>query len=172
MNEPVQTPDQKAARLMSVLRGAAADRGAMADLRCAWSETRRSRAWPWLGRAGLIGDLVAETVAGAFGYHPEECRKGNFGTACRQMAREHAGAAHRFARLLRASRLEVCLMIRPLILALRSTGTPVNHERLASDLWYWSDAVRERWAREFWTAEFGLLEQEAAPEPASEGTAE
>lgn len=143
-------PEQRASRLMELLRSVAADRGAMAELRCAWSEVRRSRAWPWLGRVGLIGDVVAETVAGAFGYHPEESREDNFGTACRRLAGRQTGAEQRFAALLRSNRAEACLRIRPLILALRSAGIALNHEQLASDLWYWGDAVRRRWAQEFW----------------------
>jgi hypothetical protein len=174
---------KQAAQLMAVLRSAEEDRGAMADLRCAWSKARRSRAWPWLGRAGLIGDPVAETVAGAFGYHPAPGGESNFGNACEELSREHAGAEQRFARLLDADRAGACLLVRPLILALRSFGIPLDHRQLYIDLWLWGDETRARWARAFWVPEAARPEPAegaegagkdaggAASEPSSEGGA-
>lgn len=161
----------KARRLMNRLRSLQNDRGAMADLRCAWSPTRRYRVWPWLAAPDLIGDNVAETVAGALGYHPLETTGGNFGTACCKLALEHAGAEQRFVRLLDADRTEACSLIRPLVLAIRSVAIPVNYEQLSIDLWLWGEGVKIRWAREFWTEPSQLQETPLAPQTNGAGAA-
>jgi len=155
--------EETARRLKDLLLSLEKDRGAMADLRCAWSQTRRSRAWPWLGSIGLIGDRAGETVAGAFGYHPLTEEQGNFGSACKKLSPKHAGAEQRFARLLDADRESLCDLVRPLILAMRSAGIAVNHRQLYIDLRLWGERTRVAWAKEFWTSE-GQEETEAQQE--------
>ena len=153
---------ETARKLMDMLSSLQENRGAMADLRCAWSQTRRSRAWPLLGRVGLIGDRAGETVAGAFGYHPLTEDQGNFGTACKKLLQEHAGAEQRFARLLDADRDDLCDLVRPLILAMRSAEVGLNYQQLYIDLNFWGESTRVAWAKEFWTS--------GAEEGAEEGT--
>jgi hypothetical protein len=159
---------EMAGKLMDLLISLQDDRGAMADLRCAWSQTKRSRAWPLLGRAGLIGDRVGETVAGAFGYHPSLADEGNFGTACKKLLQEHAGAEQRFARLLDADRDNLCDLVRPLILAMRSVEVALNYRQLYIDLKFWGERTRVAWAREFWIRE--AEEGNGGPKEAEPGT--
>ena len=71
--------EQRSIKLLSYLRSLKDNRGAMADLRCAVSDTRRHRAWPWLAAVGGIESIVIETVAGLYAHHPEETQDG----ACR-----------------------------------------------------------------------------------------
>lgn len=146
--------ERRAWQLLERLRAASFDRGQMADLRCAWSRARQVRAWPLLGPLGLIGSEPALTVAGGFGFHPETAAEGTFGTACRRLANSGSFSAdvvsQRLLRLLGADRSEACRLVRPLILAMRSAGVPVNYRRLFTDLTYWTPRIRQQWAAEFW----------------------
>jgi CRISPR system Cascade subunit CasB len=151
---------ETATRLLGYLRQFKNDRGAMADLRCALSPTRLPRAWPLLGRVGGIGNRSIETVAGLFGYHPDETDTGNIGTTCRLLAAENRTFDSRFRRLLSCDhRHEVCERMRPIILAAKAKGVKVNYEELFIDLYYWGDSVKARWASEYW----GVRESEEPP---------
>ena len=143
-------PRERAAHFLNYLRRLKNDRGAMADLRRALNPVQRHRAWPMLARFGGIDDARFETVAGLFAYHPEEARDGNLGTTCRRLSGEHNTFEGRFRRLLSCDRDDICEHIRPVVLAAGSKGIPVNYEELLADLIYWSDAVKVRWAVEFW----------------------
>ncbi len=159
-------PKEAAARLLAYLRRLRNDRGAMADLRCALNSNKLPRAWPLLGRLGGIGNARIEAVAGFFAYHPDEAHSGNLGTTCRLLAAENNSFDARFRRLLSCDRDEICERLRPVVLAARAKGIPVNYEELFADLCYWGDNVKTRWAREYW----GAPEAEepaplAAPEP-------
>jgi len=145
-------PKERAAWLLNYLRQLREDRGAMADLRRALSPTQRHRAWPLLARFGGIDDPRYETVAGLFAYHPDETSSGNLGTTCRRLSGDHNTFEGRFRRLLACERNDICEHIRPVVLAARAKDIPVNYERLFADLFYWSDAVKARWAAEFWGA--------------------
>ena len=151
-------PKEHATRLLAHLRELKNDRGAMAELRCALNPTKLPRAWPLLGRFG-IGNPRVETVAGLFAYHPDETHTGNLGTTCLRLRQQNESFDARFRRLLACDRDEICERVRALVLAARPRGIPINYEELFADLCYWSDRVKERWAREYW----------AAPE-AAEGT--
>src|SRR6266542_5172884 len=93
-------PKSDAKRLLEYLRRFKGDRGALADLRCALSPTKRARAWPLLGRVGGIENPRVEAVAGLFAYHPDETTTGNLGTTCRRLAAENNTFDARFQRLL------------------------------------------------------------------------
>jgi CRISPR system Cascade subunit CasB len=160
-------PKEAAARLLAYLRQLKTDRGAMADLRCALSPNKLPRAWPWLGRVGGIGNPRIEALAGFFAYHPEETSHGNIGSTCRRLATENNSFDARFQRLLACDRDEICERLRPVILAARAKGIPVNYEELFADLCYWGDKVKARWAREYWGAPEA---EEPAPVAASEAT--
>lgn len=149
-NQP--DPKETAAKVLAYLRQLRNDRGAMADLRCALNPTRRARAWPLLARVGGIDRTIYETVAGLFAYHPDETHTGNVGTTCRRLAGENNSFDGRFRRLLSCDREELGERLRPVILAAKAKGIPVNYEELFTDWWYWGDRVKARWAREYWGA--------------------
>ena len=153
MNASQPDPKEKAKQLLAYLYSIREDRGAMADLRCALSPTRRSRAWPWLARVDGIGKPRIETVAGLFAYHPNETDKGSLGTTCRQLAAKNNSFEARFRRLLLCDRDEVYKRVRPVILAARANEIRVNYEQLYVDLWYWGERVKAAWAREYWGVE-------------------
>ena len=161
MSDNQADPKQTAAEVLTYLRGIRDDRGAMADLRCALSPSRRARAWPLLARVGGIDRPIYETVAGLFAYHSEETHTGNIGTTCRRLAGENNSFDGRFRRLLSCERDEIGERLRPVILAAKPKGIPVNYEELFADLVYWGDNVKARWARQYW----GVSEEpeEAAP---------
>jgi CRISPR system Cascade subunit CasB len=164
-NQP--EPKEVAARLLAYLRQLRNDRGKMADLRCALNPTKLPRAWPLLARVGGIGNPRIEAIAGFFAYHPDEAHSGNLGTTCRRLAAENNSFDARFRRLLSCDRDEICERLRPVILAAKPKGIPVNYEELYADLCYWGDKVKARWAREYW----GVPEaEEPAPLAASEAT--
>jgi CRISPR system Cascade subunit CasB len=158
-NQP--DPKETATKVLAYLHQLRNDRGAMADLRCAVNPARRVRAWPLLARVGGVDRPIYETVAGLFAYHPEETRTGNLGTTCRRLAGENNSFDGRFKRLLSCDRDELGERLRPVILAAKAKGIPVNYEELFADLCYWGDNVKARWAREYWGAP--AEEEEATP---------
>ena len=161
-------PKAEAKHLLNYLRRFKNDRGALADLRCALSPAKLPRAWPLLAPLGGVGDPRIETVAGLFASHPQDTDSGNFGTTCRCLADENSSFEARFQRLLSCDYDEICDRLRPVVLAARPRGIPVNYEQLFADLRYWSDAVKARWAREFWRATQGeapAAEEEPALTP-------
>lgn len=153
MNASQSDPKETAKQLLAYLCSIREDRGAMADLRCALSPTRRPRAWPLLARVGGIGKPRIETVAGLFAYHPHEMQMGSLGTTCRQLAAKNNSFEGRFRRLLLCDRDEVYKRVRPVILAARANEIRVNYEQLYVDLCYWGDRVKAAWARDYWGAE-------------------
>jgi CRISPR system Cascade subunit CasB len=160
-------PKETAKHLLAYLRGRKNDRGVMADLRCALSPSpaKRARAWPLLAAVAGIGDTRVETVSGLFACHPEETQDGNLGTTCRSLAAESNTFDGRFRRLLACDREEICERLRPVVLAAKAKGIPVNYEELFADLCYWGEKVKERWAQKFW----GTV---ARPEPTAASSSE
>jgi len=152
MTKQQADPKRLAAQLLHYLRDLKEDRGAMAELRRALNPTQRHRAWPLLARVGGIGEPRYETVAGLFAHHPLETSSGNLGTTCRILSGEHNTFEGRFRRMLACDHDDICEHLRPIVLAARAKGLPVNFEQLFADLIYWSDAVKARWAAEFWGA--------------------
>jgi len=143
------------------------NRGALADLRCALVESRRHRAWPLIASFGGIGDdysaQVVQTISGLFAHHSLTTDMGNLGDTCRALMSEDERAEYlqerkvgpmtrRFQHVLAASRDEVCGRASRLVLFAKSKEVRVNYDQLYSDLLYWSDAVRVRWAKSFWQA--------------------
>lgn len=146
------------------------DRGMMADLRCVLVESKRHRAWPALSRLGVpIDDKVLPFVAGLFATHPVETSEGNFGNTCKkiQQSRDQIPAdekltptERRFQHLLAAERDEIQDRVRRMVLMAKSHDVPVNYEQLATDLKFWSEQVKTKWASAFWTAQFHLKGEE------------
>ena len=131
------------------------DRGAMANLRCALNPAKLHRAWPLLGRVGGIGNPRKETIAGLYGYHPDETHTGNLGTTCLMLKRENESFDARFCRLLACDRDEICERLRPVILAAKAKDIKVNYEQLFMDLHWWESA-KVGSAQQYW----GELESE------------
>lgn len=156
-------PKTEARHLLEYLRRLKNDRGAMADLRCALNPTKLPRAWPLLALVGGIGNARIEVVAGLFAYHPDETHEGNLGTTCLRLKGENESFEARFRRLLACDRDEICERLHPVILAAKAKGIPVNYEELFTDLCYWGDKVKERWAQKFW----GTTEAPEQPEASS-----
>ena len=144
------------------------NRGALADLRCALVESRKHRAWPLLAPFGGIGEehpaQVVQTIAAMFAHHSLTTGTGNLGDTCRSLMSEDERAEYlqerkigpmtrRFQNLLAASSDEVCGRTARLVLFAKAKVVPVNYGQLQSDLLYWSDSVRVRWAKSFWQAE-------------------
>jgi CRISPR type I-E-associated protein CasB/Cse2 len=151
MNDERYDVRQRAIGLLAYLRQLKDDRGAMAELRRALNPAQRHRAWPLLARVGGIGNPRIEAVAGLFAYHPDETTEGNLGTTCRLLLRgEKDTFDARFRRILSCDREEICERLRPIIFAAKSRGIGVNYEELLTDLCYWGDSVKARWAKEYW----------------------
>lgn len=169
MSADQSAPKEAGARLLVYLRRLKSDRGAMADLRCGLSPSsaKRARAWPLLARVGGIDNARIETVAGLFAYHPKETSTGNLGTTCKWLAAENNSFDARFQRLLACDWDEIWERVRPVVLAAKPKGIPVNYEGLYVDLYYWGDKVKARWAREYWVVPEG---EEPAAVAASEAT--
>lgn len=152
-NQP--DPKESATRLLKHLRQLKDDRGAMADLRCTLSPAKLPRAWPLLAQVGGIGNPRTEVIAGLFAYHPDETTTGNLGTTCLRLKEQNESFDARFRRLLGCDRDEICERLRPVILAAKAKGIPINYEELFADLCYWGNNVKARWAREYWGAPEG-----------------
>lgn len=160
-----------AEKLFAFLRSRREDRGLMANLRCALVESKRHRAWPYLGRLGGIGDKhinkAVQTIAGLYATHPEETQNGNIGALCRGLLddderKKLANAegvgpiSRRVQHLLAADGDEVFDRIVRFVLRAKAEGIPVNYVQLYKDLldWEWhADRVRIRWAGSFWAPE-------------------
>lgn len=162
------TPQHEAARLLGYLQQFRTDRGALAQLRCGLRRAQQSRAWPLLARFGGVphGDTdhkaaVVLTVAGLWAADPEGRAQGDFGMTCRAMASgeeraklsttgETGPMGRHFQRLLAAERHEICEHVTGVGLRAVAQGVGIHPVLLYTDLAFWGDRVRERWARSFW----------------------
>jgi CRISPR type I-E-associated protein CasB/Cse2 len=147
-------PVEPATRFIAYLGKYAKDRGALAGLRCTFSETRRHRAWPLLGGfAGAIGEERYELVAALWAEAPDKrAEDRNLGAALAGLAEAHNSFEGRFKRLLTADRDEAPRLVAPLARAAQAKGISIHHARLLSDLLCWGDYVKVEWAKAFWGA--------------------
>jgi CRISPR system Cascade subunit CasB len=148
------------------------DRGMMADLRCILVDNKRHRAWPALSRLRIrIDDPILPFVAGLFASHPVETDTGNFGWTCKEIERKRnekpsdegklTPTERRFQHLLASEKDEVQDRIQRMVLMAKSQGVPVNYEQLASDLRYWNDGTKTKWASSYWITNVPSLDEEA-----------
>jgi CRISPR system Cascade subunit CasB len=149
--------------LLDQLRRHKEDRGMMANLRCALVESKKHRAWPVLHRLGIkITNDVATIVAALYATHQEETPNGNFGATCRSIQKcrnEKSGddnkltpTEQRFLHLLAAEfGDELYSRVTRMVLMAKSQNVPVNYEQLETDLKFWSDRTKTKWAASFWT---------------------
>lgn len=159
---------EKAETFIAFLQRYRQDRGALANLRAALSDARRHRAWPLLGGfhgGAAIGDRRFELVAALWAGDADAAAPDHdLGVALRTLATEHNSFEGRLNRLLTADREEAPALVTPLVRAAQVKGAAVNYARLLSDLIYWGDKVRVRWARSFWGADFADAHDAVAPE--------
>jgi CRISPR system Cascade subunit CasB len=151
-------------RLLERLRKCKDDRGMMANLRCAYVESKKHRAWPALNRLGVaINDGVSAFVAGLFAAHPEETSTGNFGDTCKAIEQRRGDkrsddnkltpTERRFQHLLTAeTEAELQDRVLRMVLLAKSQGVPVNYAKLEPDLRAWNrgDRTKIDWASAFW----------------------
>ncbi len=151
------------------------DRGMMANLRCILVDNKKHRAWPALNRLGVkIDNDILAYVAGLYATHPEaeETATGNLGKTCKsiEMKRDDKRSddskltptERRFQHLLTAERgKELNDRILRMVMLAKSQGVPVNYEKLATDLKFWSDRTKTEWAAAFWTQGDVPVEEES-----------
>lgn len=168
-------------KLLERLREFQDDRGMMANLRCILVENKKHRAWPVLYRLYVkIDDDVSGFVAGLFASHPEgdSTEVGNFGDTCkkieqarcdRQVESSNIDSARkiklspterRFQYLLAANKSEVMQRVKMLLHMAKDSAVPVNYEQLLSDIRYWGDGVKTKWAASFWTSDIAHDEED------------
>ena len=161
--------------LLERLRKHKEDRGMMANLRCVLVDNKKHRAWPALNRLGVkIDDDMLAYVAGLFATHPEVTPNGNLGVTCRnieQRRREQRSddnkltpTERRFQHLLAAEKGdELNKRILRMILMAKSQDVAVNYEQLETDLRFWNDDKKTKWAAAFWapgTVPVSMTEEE------------
>ncbi len=144
------------------------DRGALADLRHGFSRATEYRTWPhianWCDLANDRERRIWTTVAAGFATHGKSVRGGNMGTTLRRIALSDAEGKKpddalttfdaRFRRLLTCSSAEeVCDHLVGVIRAAERKDAPIDFEQLYTDLRYWGDKVRVRWASCYWGAQ-------------------
>jgi len=149
------------------------DRAMMADLRSVLVESKEHRAWPALYRLGVpIDDEILPFVAGLFATHPVEANKGNFGDTCKwvEQKRDQKSAdekltptERRFQHLLAAERDEIQDRVRRMVLMAKLHDVPVNYDQLATDLKFWNDKTKTKWASAFWTPHAQSNSEEKTP---------
>lgn len=149
--------------LLERLRKHKNDRGMMANLRCVLVDNKKHRAWPVLNRLGVaINDDIAAYVAGLFAIHPEETSNGNFGSTCKAIEQSRGDkrsddnkltpTERRFQHLLTAEEGgELQSRVLRMVLMAKAQGVPIDYVKLKTDLKFWSDRTKTKWAVAFWT---------------------
>lgn len=152
-------------RFLDQLTSQIEDRGVMADLRHGLSRATEYRAWPHIALWGCRLDDERErriwlTTAAGFAIHQRTADSGNMGTVLRSLAtgdgRGEKGLETfdaRFRRFLTcSSAAEVCDHLAGVLRAAERKGVPINFAQLFTDLKYWGERVKVRWATQYWTA--------------------
>ncbi|MCX6543020.1 MAG: type I-E CRISPR-associated protein Cse2/CasB [Acidobacteria bacterium] len=152
MSTKPRPPLPVAVRFLSYLQRYRKDRGAMANLRGALSDTRRPNAWPLLaGFPDAIGSSAFETVAALWASGSElSADGGDLGDTMVVLMKGNNSFEGRFKRLLTCDRDEIAAYVAPVIRTAQARGLRVNYTQLLSDLLCWGDDVKVRWARSFW----------------------
>jgi CRISPR system Cascade subunit CasB len=147
------------------------DRGMMANLRCFFTKSRRHRAWPALNRLGVsIENENQSYIAGYYATHPEHgTSSDDFGATCRAIMLQRdkrtddklTPVERRFQHLLTATKEEVYGRVLRMVLFAKSEGVPVNYDLLETDLRFWGDKTKTKWASSFWTTQSTESEEDA-----------
>ena len=87
------------------------------------------------------------TVACFFAHHSTKLtKKWNFGKTMQGTSRNRQAAEQRVCRLLSCSGEDILDVLYHEILHAKSAGAFINYPQLLTDLVYWGDAVKRRWA--------------------------
>lgn len=158
--------NNKQEEFLATLRGQQDNRGLMAELRCLLNKNLRMRGWAAIARLGRIGHRPTETISGLFAYYPQPFYENviPFGRSCRQLANirkksaEGADDAHspldvRVRRLLACdSKESICSLLPDLVRGMKNENVRIDYDTLFRDLIFWDDSIREKWARDYWSA--------------------
>ncbi len=155
MSTNPRPPLPVAVSFLSYLQRYRHDRGSLANLRGALSDSRRPNAWPLLGGfPGAIGSPPFEAIAALWAGGVElSASGGNLGDTLASLMKDHHSFEGRFKRLLSCDRDEIAAHVATVVHAAQAKGLHVNYTQLLSDLLCWGDDVRVRWAKAFWGVE-------------------
>lgn len=153
-------------QLLEKLRRRKDDRAVMASLRCTLMDSQKHRAWPVLNRLGVnINNREAAVVAALYATHAKEDEDtGNLGDTCRQIQNSRGERSNddnrltpierRFLHLLAAERGdELFQRVARIVRLAKSQNVAVNYDQLETDLRFWGDRTKSKWASSFWTPE-------------------
>jgi len=159
--------------LLDYLQKKKEDRGVMADLRCALVDSKRDRAYPYLGYFNGIGNdhsqKVKQTIAGLFASHPATSVTGNIGSTCLRLCSDDerrdlgkkdskpGALAKRLQFILSSNEEEIFDRVIRIVLRAKADGVSINYEQLEQDLYDWgnpykTESVKIRWAQSFWAS--------------------
>lgn len=148
---------ESAREYISHLQQYAEDKGVCAMLRKMRSETTRHYAWPYLGRFLREDNVRAYEVIGAiWAIKPsKDATVGNdsLAAAMKKTTHSYTCQSNRLRRLLSCDRDELVTSIYPICKNLITHDVRVDVVRLLSDIIYWGEDVKLRWARDFWGGE-------------------
>ena len=86
-----------------------------------------------------------------FAHNPRISTRKTFGHTVRQLAQKYSSYDLRFNALLGSfDRQELRERLKSMIHVLANTETPVNYQRLFTDIYYWGDVVKREWGIDFW----------------------
>ena len=154
--------EEKGARIIGALEARREDRGYVAELRRGLSADTDHRAWkhiaPWCDLTNDRQRHICTTVMAGYASHQDHKTAGNMGETLRQIATggQGQGGLESFeARLRRIltcrSAQEACVLVAPLIRAAANKGVPIDFVQLYTDLTFWGDRVKVRWASSYWS---------------------
>ncbi len=154
--------EAKAQRLVESLQKRREDRGFMADLRRGFNPGTEHRAWPhvapWCELTHDRERAIHTTVMAGFAFHPEHAADGNLGVTLRRIATGQGGEEGlrsfeaRFRRILICDTAEEAARLAGYVVrAAAAKGIPVDYVALFTDLTYWGERVKLRWAQGYWS---------------------
>src|SRR4051794_27591198 len=149
-----ETIQLEAKRTVDFLQRIREDRGALAALRSRWIPARETQAWPLLARIGGLENRTKQEIAALYALHPAHTDNrdgGNMGAVCASLANKHRTFDLRFRRLLACDRGELPLHLRRIVMAAAANELPIDYAGLYRDIQLWSDWVRRRWAKNFYS---------------------
>lgn len=158
-------------RMLEYLQKRSQDRGLMADVRAGLRQSTQAASWPVIAMfcdlTKVPDALVYQMIAGLYAMHPIVCSNQSMGGLCRSLCDTDEGAvlddeaniskgvkegpiSRRFRRLLDADSSEICDLVVNIVMLAKSKGRPVDYSTLAKDILRWGEAVKRKWAQDFW----------------------
>ena len=125
-----------------------ADRGEIARLRCYQTFTLRTKAYPVLGDIGFLGVHWLSEVASMWAVNQNhKYETGNLGAVLRKTSMSHPTIRAQFENILASDRLGAIGWIGGIM----SMVDGIDYVELATDLLFWGDDTKLKWAKSFWT---------------------